>query len=88
MSKAAWEDGRVIRLQSGFYTVHTAAGVVMCGLRGRLKRNTVRADTLAVGDRVLYAARLYRLGVAPKMLLTGGNLDWSAENDARAPGRG
>ncbi len=52
MSKAAWEDGRVIRLQSGFYTVHTAAGVVMCGLRGRLKRNTVRADTLAVGDRV------------------------------------
>ena len=52
MSKLDWMDGWVTRLQSGFYTVHTASGTVVCGLRGRLKRTTVRADTLAVGDRV------------------------------------
>ncbi len=52
MSKLDWVDGWVTRLQSGFYTVHTDSGPVVCGLRGRLKRNTVRADTLAVGDRV------------------------------------
>ena len=52
MSKADWVDGWVTRLQSGFYTVHTSEGVVVCGLRGRLKRTKVRADILAVGDRV------------------------------------
>jgi len=29
------------------------------------------------GDRVLYAARLYHQGVAPKILVSGGNLDFS-----------
>lgn len=28
------------------------------------------------GDRVLYAARLYREGVAPRLLLSGGNITW------------
>lgn len=28
------------------------------------------------GDRVLYAALLYRLGYAPNILVSGGNLDW------------
>jgi len=28
------------------------------------------------GDRVLYAARLYRDGVAPRILLSGGNITW------------
>jgi uncharacterized SAM-binding protein YcdF (DUF218 family) len=36
------------------------------------------------GDRVLHALRLYRLGVAPKILVTGGNLDWSAESRSPA----
>jgi ribosome biogenesis GTPase len=52
MSKAEWIEGWVTRLQSGFYTVQTGTGVVTCGLRGRLKRNTTRTDTLAVGDQV------------------------------------
>jgi len=47
-----WIEGWVTRLQSGFYTVQTGAGVVVCHLRGRLKRTSVRADILAVGDRV------------------------------------
>jgi ribosome biogenesis GTPase / thiamine phosphate phosphatase len=45
-------SGVVTRLQSGFYTVATAQGVVVCSIRGRLKRKTVREDILAVGDRV------------------------------------
>lgn len=28
------------------------------------------------GDRVLYAAQLYRLGYAPRLLVTGGNINW------------
>jgi len=44
--------GWVIRLQSGFYTVQCEQGVVVCHLRGRLKRQRVLADFLAVGDRV------------------------------------
>lgn len=31
------------------------------------------------GDRVLYAVQLYRLGYAPNILVTGGNLDWSPD---------
>jgi uncharacterized SAM-binding protein YcdF (DUF218 family) len=30
----------------------------------------------AAGDRVLYAARLYKEGKAPKILLSGGNITW------------
>jgi ribosome biogenesis GTPase len=44
--------GWVTRLQSGFYTVQTQQGMITCHLRGRLKRTLVRADILAVGDRV------------------------------------
>jgi uncharacterized SAM-binding protein YcdF (DUF218 family) len=29
------------------------------------------------GDRVIYAARLYQQGVAEKILLSGGNIEWS-----------
>ena len=36
------------------------------------------------GDRVLYAVQLYRLGYAPKILVTGGNLDWSPETQSPA----
>jgi ribosome biogenesis GTPase / thiamine phosphate phosphatase len=44
--------GTVIRIQSGFHTVQTAAGIVTCHLRGRLKLTKFRGDVLAVGDRV------------------------------------
>jgi ribosome biogenesis GTPase len=45
-------QGRVIRLQSGFYTIQTDEGVIVCGLRGRLKRRTIQEEVVAVGDRV------------------------------------
>jgi ribosome biogenesis GTPase / thiamine phosphate phosphatase len=44
--------GRVIRLQSGFYTVATERGTIVCRLRGRLKRRTIQEEVVAVGDAV------------------------------------
>jgi len=34
-------------------------------------------ETNGAGDRVLFAARLYQTGVANKILLSGGNIEWS-----------
>lgn len=44
--------GLIIRLQSGFYTVETAAGNLTCRLRGKLKQGKHLEDILAVGDWV------------------------------------
>ena len=44
--------GTVTRIQSGFHTVQTEQGPVVCHLRGRLKRTSYRGDVLAVGDVV------------------------------------
>ena len=46
-------EGIVIRLRSGFYTIQTDTDIVTCSIRGRLKRNPVEADRVAIGDRVL-----------------------------------
>jgi len=45
-------QGLVTRVQSGFYTVLTDEGVVVCRLRGRLKKGRAKGDIAAVGDRV------------------------------------
>jgi len=45
-------DGLVIRAQSGFYTVYTDHGEIVCRLRGRLKKERLDTDPVAVGDRV------------------------------------
>jgi ribosome biogenesis GTPase / thiamine phosphate phosphatase len=44
--------GQIIRQQSGFFQVHTAQGVVVCQLRGRLKQGPMKGDIVSVGDRV------------------------------------
>lgn len=41
-----------MRTQSGFYTVKTAAGSLVCRLRGRLKQGRREGDVAALGDRV------------------------------------
>jgi ribosome biogenesis GTPase len=46
------ETGRIIRSQSGFFWVQTAQDVLVCQLRGRLKRGPRRSDVAAVGDWV------------------------------------
>ncbi|HEY4693979.1 MAG TPA: ribosome small subunit-dependent GTPase A [Bellilinea sp.] len=44
--------GWITRLLSGFYTVQTANGDVVCQLRGRLKKHRAAGDIIALGDRV------------------------------------
>lgn len=45
--------GRVTRLLSGFYTVQTAQGDLVCRLRGRLKKGSGGSDLVALGDCVI-----------------------------------
>lgn len=46
-------NGLIVRSQSGFYTVETDSGSLVCRLRGRLKKGPRLGDIVAVGDRVL-----------------------------------
>lgn len=52
MTEADTLSGRVIRAQSGFYTVETDAGLFVCQVRGRLKQGPRVEDVIAVGDWV------------------------------------
>lgn len=48
------QPGQIIRQQSGFFQVQSAQGVVVCQLRGRLKRERINGDIVCVGDRVQF----------------------------------
>jgi uncharacterized SAM-binding protein YcdF (DUF218 family) len=57
--------------------VPTAEVIVVLGggtESGQFPRPAVEVNS--AGDRVLYAARLYKEGKAPRILLSGGNIDW------------
>jgi ribosome biogenesis GTPase / thiamine phosphate phosphatase len=45
--------GRVIQAQSGFFSVEIGEKVVVCKLRGRLKKGRKLADIVAIGDWVI-----------------------------------
>jgi ribosome biogenesis GTPase len=45
--------GIIRKSQSGYYTVETEKGPVVCQLRGRLKKGKRTGDVAAVGDKVL-----------------------------------
>lgn len=45
-------DGLIVRSQSGFYTVETDSGPLICQLRGRLKQGAREGDLAAIGDHV------------------------------------
>jgi ribosome biogenesis GTPase len=45
-------SGLIIRAQSGFFTVETGQGPVVCQLRGRLKQGRAAGDIAALGDHV------------------------------------
>ncbi|MDR3576648.1 MAG: ribosome small subunit-dependent GTPase A [Anaerolineaceae bacterium] len=54
------QPGWITRQQSGFYTVLTESGSVVCRLRGRLKQKiqgTIFGDIAAIGDRVQITAQ-------------------------------
>ncbi len=59
--------GLVIRSQSGFFTVQTERGALICCLRGRLKQGPRRGDIVAVGDRVWVTALDSRHGVIERV---------------------
>lgn len=44
--------GLIVKAQSGFFTVHTGKDLVICQLRGKLKRGRAMGDIAALGDRV------------------------------------
>ena len=44
--------GLIIKSQSGFFTVQTEGGCLVCRLRGRLKQGARGGDLVAIGDRV------------------------------------
>lgn len=44
--------GLIIRAQSGFFTVETETGDLICTIRGRLKQGKQSGDIAAIGDRV------------------------------------
>jgi ribosome biogenesis GTPase len=44
--------GLIIKAQSGFFTVETGQGFVVCQLRGKLKQGRAIGDLAAVGDKV------------------------------------
>ena len=46
------EPGLITRSQSGFFTVQSGSGALVCRLRGRLKQGRHVGDIAAVGDRV------------------------------------
>ena len=48
--KMVW--GWITRLLSGFYSVQTEQGTVVCQLRGRLKKHRSAGDIIALGDHV------------------------------------
>jgi ribosome biogenesis GTPase len=44
--------GLIIKAQSGFFTVDTGQGFIVCQLRGKLKKGRATGDIAALGDRV------------------------------------
>ena len=49
-------QGLIIKTQSGFFFVETAQGLVVCQLRGKLKRGRAIGDIAAIGDHVQVTA--------------------------------
>lgn len=45
-------QGLIVKAQSGFFTVETGQGFVVCQLRGKLKQGKATGDIAALGDKV------------------------------------
>jgi len=45
-------QGLIIKAQSGFFTVETGQGFIVCQLRGKLKKGRATGDIAALGDKV------------------------------------
>lgn len=52
MANEQFQQGLIIKAQSGFFTVETGQGFVVCQLRGKLKKGKAKGDIAAIGDHV------------------------------------
>ena len=57
------QHGLIIKAQSGFFTVETRSGFIVCQLRGKLKQGRAIGDIAAVGDKVRIAVLEDKSGV-------------------------
>lgn len=66
----------------------TADAIVVLGgtMQGARPPMRLYSNLEATADRVWYAARLFRAGKAPRILLTGGNLPWGGIEQPEADG--
>lgn len=53
MTNSNTKTGLIIKAQSGFFWVETGEGVIVCQLRGKLKKGRATGDLAALGDHVL-----------------------------------
>jgi ribosome biogenesis GTPase len=60
--------GRVVRCQSGFFTIRVGEQVITCGIRGKLKRRKIQGDILAIGDEVAITVLQDGSGVIEEIL--------------------
>ena len=51
-----FKQGLIVKAQSGFFSVETGAGLIVCQLRGKLKRGKAKGDIAALGDHVRITA--------------------------------
>jgi len=54
LTNEIYKRGLVIKAQSGFFTVASGEGLVICQLRGKLKQGRAVGDIAALGDRVQF----------------------------------
>jgi ribosome biogenesis GTPase len=52
LTNEIYKRGLIIKAQSGFFTVETGEGLVICRLRGKLKQGRAIGDIAALGDYV------------------------------------
>jgi len=69
MSEAPVSTGKVVRYQSGFYTIRLAKErPLTCGIRGKLKRRKIQGDIIAIGDEVNFTLLQDGSGVIEEIL--------------------
>ncbi len=87
-SSAAISEGLVRSLEFQYITQgdlpKADAIVVLGGATGSATPPRPWVELREEGDRVLYAAKLYRDGKAPRMILSGGRNDWRPTIDSEA----
>jgi ribosome biogenesis GTPase / thiamine phosphate phosphatase len=68
MSENELIEGTVIRTQSGFVTVSSSSGQIVCQLRGKLKHGRINSDLVSVGDRIQFSTHEDGKGMVENIL--------------------